>query len=131
MQAVASKQTSSLRLDMPGLVVESSTTGAPRVSSVDHVNECASTWSVVGFVLTSSHTAIGVVFALNKGDVYSEFYIWVMKPICVTAMVISFAVKPRRTDFAYMTFLYFQYAVLTLGSEVSERDVHSSSSYRL
>ena len=33
-------------------------------------------------------------------------------------MAISFALKPRRTDFRYMAFLYFQYGLFAIGSNV-------------
>ena len=110
-------------------IVESSTAGAPSAGNSEHITECATAWSVVGFALTTAHTGIHAAFALTKDDAYGDFYVWVTKPICVTAMAVSFMLKPRRRDFAYMTFLYFQYATLTLGSEVSELDDQSISSY--
>ena len=99
---------------------ESNTTGASSVSSVEHVTECATIWSIICFVLTSSQMIFYLIFVLTKDDLYCDFYTWVTKPISWTAMGISFALKPRRrADFGYMVFLYFQYATLTLGSEVS------------
>ena len=46
-------------------------------------------------------------------------------------MGISVMVKPRRTDFKYMAFLLFQWAILTLCNEVSEAPqlFNSSSSF--
>ena len=86
-------------------------------------------WSFVGFALTTANTGIYAAFALTKDDVYPDFYAWVMKPICLTAMAVSFMLKPRRRDSKYMSFLYAQYAILTLVSEVSELDNQSISSY--
>ena len=51
-------------------VVESSTTGAPSASNNEHITECATAWSVVGFALTTAHTGIYAAFALTKDDVY-------------------------------------------------------------
>ena len=101
-----------------GQVVESSSTGTPSVSNIEHITKCATTWSVVGFILSISHTATYAAFASTKDEVYIDFYTWVSKPICFTAMAVSFLLKPRRTGFAYIAFLYFQYAILTLGSEI-------------
>ena len=105
-----------------GQIVESSTTHTPSVSTAEraeHITECATTWSIVGFVLTSAHTAIYAAFAVTKDDVYRDFYAWIVKPTCFTAMVISFSLKPRRTDLGHMFLLYSQYGILTLGTEVS------------
>ena len=107
--------------------VESSTTGAPSAGNSEHITECATAWSVVGFALTTAQTCINAAFALTKDDVYSDFYAWVVKPICFTAMAVSFMLKPRRSDSTYMTFLYAQYAILTLVCEVSEAPTSPSS----
>ena len=90
------------------------------------VTKCATAWSVISFVLTSSYTAIYAAFALTKDDVYSDFYAWVTKPTCFTAMAVSFALNPTSKNSGYMAFLYFQYTILTLGSEVSEASAFSS-----
>ena len=94
--------------------------GAPSVSNARHVTECANAWSVIAFVLTSSQMALYAAYALTQDDMYSNFYAWVTKPTCFTAMAISVVLKPSRTYFGYMAFLQFQYAVMTLLSEVSE-----------
>ena len=84
----------------------------------EYISECATAWSVLGFVLTSSRTSIYVGFALTKDAVYSDFYAWVSMPTCFIAMAVSGLLKPRRTDSGYMMVLYIQYAILTLGSEI-------------
>lgn len=104
---------------MTGHVADSSITGAPSASCIEDITECGTAWSIIGFILTTSHAVINAVFALTKDDIYCDFYSWVMKPFCFTAMAVSFVLKPKRTDLGYMAFLYFQYTILMLGSEVS------------
>ena len=90
--------------------------------NVAHITECATAWSIITFVLTTAHTGFYAALAFTEDRVYTDFYAWVTKPICITAMAVSFMLKPRRRDSAYMTFLNAQYAILTLGSTVSELD---------
>ena len=42
----------------------------------------------------------------------------VIMPICATAMCLSLAMKPRRTDAAYVTVLRAQYLLLSVGSNI-------------
>ena len=102
-------------------VVESSTTGTPSVSSASneaHINEFATTHSLVGFVISNLYTANNVAFALTGDEVYKLFYGWVLLPTCVTALFISFTLKPRRDDLPYLTFISFQYLSFSIGGEI-------------
>ena len=90
---------------------------APHLSS-EFITECATTWSVVGFGITSLYTGIHIPFALNGDETIAEFYAYVLIPICTTVQIISFLLKPRREDFAYKAFLYLQYVLFTVVSEI-------------
>ena len=85
----------------------------PPPTSDNYITECATTWSVIGFLITSSHAIIYARFALTSLQIYNKFYPWVTKPLCLACMAISMALKPRRTDMTYMAFLYTQYSILT------------------
>ena len=66
-------------------------------TSVDeHITECANVWSLVGFAISTSYTAIHLAFAITHDPTYVQFYSWVILPICGTAMAVSLALKPRR-----------------------------------
>ena len=94
------------------------TSASPKALVDEYVTECSALWCIVGFVLTTCHTGIYAAFALSGNPIYHKFYAWVSKPTCVTAMAISFLLKPRRTDLKYQVFLLFQYCLLTFGSEL-------------
>ena len=55
---------------------------------------------------------------MTGDETLTEFYGWILLPICVTAMTISFGLKPCRTDFAYKVFLYSQYFLFSFVSEI-------------
>ena len=95
------------------------TVAISNIATVENVTECADTWSILGFLLTSSYFAIYLAFALSKDSIWTQFYGWIGLPVSITAMCLSFALKPRRTDSKYKAFLYFQYALLTVGVEVN------------
>ena len=99
---------------------QADTLTTPICSSVGHVTECATTWSIVGFVLSSVYPACEAVFA-SIGDVQvTAFYGWILLPISTTAMAISFVMKPRMNSLPYMFFLHFQYLIFSFGSRVSD-----------
>ena len=83
----------------------------------DHVIECATTWSILAFAISTCYTCVEAAFAFTGDDTYTKFYAPVLLPTCSTAMCISFVLKPRRNDFRYTAFLYTQYLLFTLCSE--------------
>ena len=85
-------------------------------ASNSYITECANAWSTLGFILTTSYTALEAAYAFSGEVKYSLFYAWVMVPIAVTGMALSFALKPRRNNFAYKAFLFAQYAIFAFGS---------------
>ena len=95
---------------------------APSISSdMNHhyITECANTWAAIGFVLTTSHAGIYAAFAVSGDLIYRDFYAWVTKPVSLTALFISFSLKPRREDFFYKFVLYFQWSIFCICTEVS------------
>ena len=85
---------------------------------VEDVTECATAWSVVGFVISTSYAVVHVPFALTAKSVYAKFYAWILIPISVTAMVLSSFLKPKRTDRGYTTVLNVQYYLLCVAPEL-------------
>ncbi|GMI17772.1 hypothetical protein TrLO_g3271 [Triparma laevis f. longispina] len=63
------------------------------------------------FLITTSTTLIYVYFAFTRDIAIHKFWLWIIIPISVTAMSISFVLKPRRNDGRYNFFLYFQYFI--------------------
>ena len=60
----------------------------PASKSGELITECASTWSVVGFGITSLYLCTTVIFALSADETYTDFYNWILLPICITTMAI-------------------------------------------
>ena len=87
-------------------------------NGVELVTEAASTWSAVCFLVTSSFTGIHLAHAISGDSVYTQYYAFMLLPMAGTALACSFALKPRRIDFAYKTFLYIQYGLSTVASEL-------------
>ena len=88
------------------------------LNTSDLITECATTWSIIGFIITSVYTGIHGIFAKDGDETITKFYAWVIKPFCYTTMAISLLLKPRRNNFAYKAFLYSQYVLFTIGSEL-------------
>ena len=59
-----------------------------------------------------------VLYVKTSDDTFTSFYAWIFLPVCVTAMVISFLLKQSRTDLAYKIFLYSQYFLFSIVSEI-------------
>ena len=57
-----------------------------------------------------------VAFLVSGDEIYSSFFAWILLPISLTSVCISFALKPRRNDLAYRTILYSQYFFFGAGS---------------
>ncbi|GMH71858.1 hypothetical protein TrST_g1472 [Triparma strigata] len=70
--------------------------------------------------ITSSYTALYVYFAYTGDEKVPKFWAWIILPISATAMAVSFALKPRREDWAYKAFLVLQYVLFTFVSEFFE-----------
>ncbi|GMH95309.1 hypothetical protein TL16_g13124 [Triparma laevis f. inornata] len=70
--------------------------------------------------LTYGRTAIFAYYAYSSDEQEQEkirkFCVWIEVPITVTAMSISFTLKPRREDRLYKIFLYVQYFAYTFVS---------------
>ena len=88
-------------------------------SNVKLITECATTWSIVGFLLSSMVTVYEVSFILTGDKKNKDFYGWIVMPISTSAMAVSFVLKPRKNDLPYKVFLHFQYFFFTFGSLVS------------
>ncbi|GMH79050.1 hypothetical protein TrLO_g7737 [Triparma laevis f. longispina] len=90
-------------------------------TTTNHVTECATTYSVLMACITTGYAAIYAYFASSSNshglEKLHDFWIWIMLPISVSAMGISFALKPRREDRPYKVFLYAQYFILTYFAE--------------
>ena len=86
-------------------------------SDVEVVTEVAHVWSVIGFLITTAYTGMHAYFASNGDRTITKFYTVIILPLGVTTLALSFALKPRRTDFAYRTFLTLQYFLFSIGSE--------------
>ena len=93
-------------------IATTTTNAVPR--NDEKITECATIWSILGFVVTSSHTYLMVAFVVTGREVYTLFYSWLLMPICSMSMAISFLLKPRRTDVGYLSFLYIQYGVFNI-----------------
>ena len=124
-----SGQSNSTNVTSANPVVSNLVTGDGSKSDPKFVTECSMVWSLVCFMLTSCYTAIAIATLTrdrneterNQNKLDSKlryFYAWICLPISGTAMVISFLLKPRRNDFTYKFFLYSQFAIFTLVSEV-------------
>ena len=97
--------------------LEVAPTGA---GDTEHITECATIWSVLCFVATSSYTAMEMAHALSGDEKFTKFYKY------VAAMAISFGLKPRRSTSPYKALLYTQYAIFAFGAEVSGAKARSS-----
>ena len=86
-------------------------TTEPASNSGKLITECATTWSIFGFGITSIYTGNQILYAKTGDDTFPKFYAWILLPVCVTAQVISFLLKPRREDSFYKAFLYTQYSI--------------------
>lgn len=90
-------------------------------TTTNHVTECATIYSVLMACITTGYAAIYAYFASSSNsrglEKLHDFWIWIMLPISVSAMGISFALKPRREDRPYKVFLYVQYFILTYFAE--------------
>ena len=93
-------------------------TTEPASNSGKLITECATTWSIFGFGITSIYTGNQILYAKTGDDTFPKFYAWILLPVCVTAQVISFLLKPRREDSFYKAFLYTQYFLFTVVSEI-------------
>ena len=100
---------------MNSTAYSSTTTPAQNVCLI---TECATTWSIIGFGITSLYTGTHFIFARSGDKTFIRFYAWILLPICITAMVISFGLKPRRENLIYKTFIYAQYVLLAFVSEI-------------
>ena len=84
----------------------------------EHVTECANIYSALMFCLSSSITALYISFAISGDQKISNFWVWIFLPTSLTAMCISFALKPRRVDWQYKVFLWAQYFLFTTCPEI-------------
>ncbi|GMH98487.1 hypothetical protein TrVE_jg9990 [Triparma verrucosa] len=66
---------------------------------------------------TGGYTAVYAYFAHTRDEKVMEFWGWIIIPISITAMGISFFLKPRREDRAYKVALIFQYVLFAFVSE--------------
>ncbi|GMH80284.1 hypothetical protein TL16_g08484 [Triparma laevis f. inornata] len=57
-------------------------------------------------------------YARTGDEKVYKFWAWIILPSSVTAMAISFVLKPRRQDQAYKVFLVLQYVLFTLVTEI-------------
>ena len=83
-----------------------------------HVTECATVYSVLMACITTSYTALYAYYARTGDEKVYKFWKWIIAPMAVTAVGISFALKPRREDWAYKVFLVLQYVLFTFVSEI-------------
>ena len=112
-----------LNIDGSNQVIQTDSTVAPSTTvpvqnSDKLIIECATTWSVITFTITNIYTGVHVIYSLNGDETIIKFYAWILLPICITVQAISFLLKPRRTDFAYKTFLYLQYFLFIIVPEI-------------
>ncbi|GMH75834.1 hypothetical protein TrLO_g15657 [Triparma laevis f. longispina] len=82
-----------------------------------HVTEAATQYSLLTFLITISFTLVyfyRTFFAsgLIEAEI-RDFWLYIMAPLCLTAMNISFVLKPRRRDLKYRVFLISQYVIFT------------------
>ena len=82
------------------------------------ISECSTVWSILGFFITTSNTAICFVFSINKDTKYAWFYYWVALPLCCTTMIISGVLKPRLQSRRYKALLILQYGLFSVVSEI-------------
>ncbi|GMI18357.1 hypothetical protein TrLO_g7900 [Triparma laevis f. longispina] len=70
--------------------------------------------------ITTGFTAIYAYYAYtddeDEKEKFHDFWTWVTLPISITAMAISFSLKPRREDRPYKTLLYAQYFLYVFAS---------------
>ncbi|GMH47155.1 hypothetical protein TrVE_jg3053 [Triparma verrucosa] len=85
--------------------------------ATSHVTECATVYSVLMACITTGFTALYAYFAQTSDEKVSVFWIWITLPIAISAMSISFVLKPKREDRAYKVALLFQYVLFSFVSE--------------
>ncbi|GMI46432.1 hypothetical protein TrCOL_g1227 [Triparma columacea] len=72
--------------------------------------------------ITTSYTALYAYYAFSddpyERDTIHDFWMWITIPISVTAMGISFCLKPRREDLPYKVFIYIQFIVYAVMSQL-------------
>ena len=73
--------------------------------------------------ITTGYPALYVYFAktddADEQEKILKFWTWIIYPMSVAAMVISFGLKPRRDDLPYKIFLFLQYFIFTYVSQFS------------
>ena len=70
---------------------------------------------------TTAYTIIYAYFALISDEAEKEkiydYWMWIILPLPITAIGVSFCLKPRRDDLPYRIFLYLQYFVYAYVSQ--------------
>ncbi|GMH59134.1 hypothetical protein TrLO_g15018 [Triparma laevis f. longispina] len=86
------------------------TSPPPTITSPPPVTECATIYSLLMLLITIGNTSLYARFASTisskERDKIYDFWRWILLPLAMTAMTISFALKPRREDFKYKIILH-------------------------
>lgn len=101
------------------------------------VDECHGFYSCLTFAISflqpllHIHAFIDEHYKLIDPDYslkkFEEFWCWTINPLTVGAMVISFGLKPKRSDLKYTALLYFQYISCTLSTAATAWSFFSHS----